>query len=106
MTLSKADDFFDHAPSGCVMADKDGPILRVNQTFTNWIQTFTNWIGLQAVSCEGRPFSSLLKVGGRIYFETQVAPSLRMHGKVEVLSDDRLTTFTSSMPIAHPSASQ
>lgn len=92
MTLSEADDFFDHAPCGCVIADKDGRILRVNKTLAGWLS-------LSESSCEGRPFSSLLKVGGRIYFETHVAPSLRLHGKVEAIALDLACEGGRSLPV-------
>lgn len=92
MTLSEADDFFDHAPCGCIVADKDGRILRVNRILAGWL-------GPSASSCEGRPFSSLLKVGGRIYFETHVAPLLRMHGKVEAIALELACEGGRSLPV-------
>ena len=86
------EDFFEHAPCGCVITDKDGRILRVNETLARWLNS-------PAASLQGRAFSRLLTVGGRIYYETHVAPLLRMHGKVEAIALDLAGEDRQALPI-------
>jgi sigma-B regulation protein RsbU (phosphoserine phosphatase) len=64
---------FEAAPCGYVLADKDGRITRVNQSFSNMI-------GRPNADLGGKRFSDLLPVTGKIFYETHFAPMLHMHG--------------------------
>jgi PAS domain S-box-containing protein len=69
-----AEDLFDRAPCGYVSTLPDGTIVRVNQTFLEWIGRSRD------VLLEGTRLQTLLSVGSRMYYETHYAPLLRMQG--------------------------
>jgi signal transduction histidine kinase len=66
-------DLFENAPCGYVIADGSGRIERVNRTLAEWLDQ-------DAAAFEGRRFSDLLNIAGKIYYETHFAPLLRMQG--------------------------
>jgi sigma-B regulation protein RsbU (phosphoserine phosphatase) len=72
---------FDKAPCGYVLADKDGRIVRSNQTFLAW----TGHVGDEIL---GKRFSDLLPIGGKIFYETHFAPSLHMQGNFSEVALD------------------
>jgi len=59
--------------------DGAGAILHANDTFRSWLDD-------AAQDLRGTRLSSLLSVGGRIYWETHLAPLLRMQGRVEEIA--------------------
>ena len=69
-----AEDLYEHAPCAYLSTYPDGTILRVNGTFLDWTGTTRD-----ALLANVR-FASLLTIGSRIYYETHVAPLLRMQG--------------------------
>ena len=84
-----AQDLYEQAPCGYLSTLPDGTIVKVNQTFLDWI-------GAPREAIDGRKFQTLLTVGGRIYYETHYAPLLRMQGfaneiAVEIVRDDGRT---------------
>jgi signal transduction histidine kinase len=73
-------ELFEHAPCGLVLASPRGEILAVNGTLLDWI-------GRSRDELVGRvAFSQLLNVAGRIYYETHIAPLLRMQGFVSEIA--------------------
>lgn len=77
-----AEELYEHAPAGYLTTLGDGTIVRVNETFVRWTgYSKTELVGVRRVS-------DLLTVPGRIYFETHVAPLLRMQGEVSELALD------------------
>jgi PAS domain S-box-containing protein len=84
-----AQDLYEQAPCGYLSTLPDGTIVKVNQTFLDWI-------GAPREAIDGRKFQTMLTVGGRIYYETHYAPLLRMQGfaneiAVEIVRDDGRT---------------
>lgn len=75
------EDLFDAAPCGYLATDKDGRIFRANRTFAEWL-------GEAPTALVGRRFVDLLPVGAKIYYETHVAPSLRMRGVLNEVALD------------------
>ena len=67
------DDFFDQALCGYLTIDTNGVILEANTRIATWM-------GCEVASLKGKRFSSLLSVGGKIYYETHLWPLLRMQG--------------------------
>jgi phosphoserine phosphatase RsbU/P len=67
---------FDEAPCGHLVAGTDGRLLVVNATLCRWLQYD------RATVLERMKLPDLLSVGGRIFFQTHVAPLLRMQGSV------------------------
>ena len=66
-------DFLDNSLCGYITTDATGVILYANKRIFGWLQVPENEI-------QGRRFSDLLSTGGRIYYETHLAPLLRMQG--------------------------
>ena len=77
-----AEELYEHAPAGYLTTLGDGTIVRVNETFVRW----TGYSKIELVGV--RRVHDLLTVPGRIYFETHVAPLLRMQGEVSELALD------------------
>jgi sigma-B regulation protein RsbU (phosphoserine phosphatase) len=76
VSTSRIDDFedmFEHAPCGYVVLLTNGRVERVNQTMVGWT-------GYAAGQMVGKRFSDFLNMAGRIYYETHIAPLLRMQG--------------------------
>jgi phosphoserine phosphatase RsbU/P len=70
------EDFFENSLCGHVIADGQGKILRINKRLASWL-------GCDASTFEGRGFSDMLTIGGKIYYETHLWPLLRMQGYFE-----------------------
>jgi sigma-B regulation protein RsbU (phosphoserine phosphatase) len=71
-----AEEVYESAPSGQVSTTMDGTIVLVNATLLGWL-------GLDRDAVVGRMrFADLLTIGGKLYHETHLAPSLRMQGEV------------------------
>src|ERR1700684_3147882 len=66
-------DLFENAPCGYLTIGSDGRISKVNATFTAWT-------GFPADKLSGRRLHQFLNMAGRIYYETHIAPLLRMQG--------------------------
>ena len=91
------EDFFENTINGYAFTQPDGRISRANQRLAGWL-------GLTPEEIAGRPFSDFLPVGGRIFFETHLAPLLRMQGffdevAIEVKGGDgsRIPVFINAM---------
>jgi phosphoserine phosphatase RsbU/P len=67
------EDFFEHALCGYLTVDTNGQILECNARMASWI-------GCAAIDLQGKRFSDLLSIGGKIYYETHLWPLLRMQG--------------------------
>jgi len=95
MDLAPADDFqdlFEDAPCGYVITDPDGRIVRVNATFSGWI-------GFAAEGLLGKRLRDLLTVPGRIFYETNFAPLLRLQGGFEEVALDVSTAGGGKLPV-------
>jgi hypothetical protein len=68
------------APVALLRLDGAGAILDANDTFRGWLDDGT------ARDLLGTRLSALLSVGGRIYWETHLAPLLRLQGRVEEIA--------------------
>lgn len=76
MVKARIDDFedmFENAPCGYLTLLTSGRIQRVNKTLLGWT-------GHTADQMIGKRFSDFLNMAGRIYYETHIAPLLRMQG--------------------------
>jgi phosphoserine phosphatase RsbU/P len=71
-----AEDLYENAPCGYLSTLLDGRIAKINKTLLNWL-------GYRRDELVGRrSFSDLLNVGGKLYYETHLAPLLSMQGEV------------------------
>jgi sigma-B regulation protein RsbU (phosphoserine phosphatase) len=69
-------ELYDGAPCGYVSTIADGTIIKINTTLASWL-------GSSPGELVGRRrFTDLLTVGGRIHYETHIAPLLSMQGSV------------------------
>lgn len=77
-----AEELYEHAPCGYLSTLPDGTLIRVNETLLSWTgYTKDELVGV-------RRFADLLTAGGRIYYETHLAPLLAMQGSVRVIAVD------------------
>jgi phosphoserine phosphatase RsbU/P len=85
-------DLFDHAPCGYLTMGPDGRIAKVNTTLTAWT-------GLEADKFIGRRLHQFLNMAGRIYYETHIAPLLRMQGFFNEFALDFETAAGERLPV-------
>jgi sigma-B regulation protein RsbU (phosphoserine phosphatase) len=85
-------DLFENAPCGYVTIGPDGRIARANVTFSRWI-------GVCADDLIGKPLRDLLTVPGRIFYETNVVPLLRLQGGFEEVALDVVTAGGDKSPM-------
>lgn len=78
------EDMFDNAPCGYVTLLTNGRIARVNRTLLGWT-------GHTSDQMIGKPLSGFLNMAGRIYYETHIAPLLRMQGFFDGFAIDMVT---------------
>ncbi|MGN6101690.1 MAG: ATP-binding protein [Devosia sp.] len=83
LSIGQLLDLFEHAPCGYVIADPSGRIIRANTSLATWLgRTTDEFVGMR--------FSELLPIAGKIYYETHVAPLLRMQGHLSEIALDLL----------------
>lgn len=85
-------DLYENAPCGYVSLAPGGQIVRINRTLTDWLQT-------TAEALIGRSIRDLLSFGGRIAYETHLAPMLRLQGTVREIALDMLRPDGTKLPI-------
>ena len=68
--------FFEKSPCGFVTAEGRAKIIKCNARFANWL-------GYEPAELIGKTFSDLLTISGKIFYETHLAPLLRMKGSYE-----------------------
>jgi sigma-B regulation protein RsbU (phosphoserine phosphatase) len=76
-----AEELYENAPCAYLSLLPDGTIAKVNGTFTAW----TGHARDDVLGCR---FQDLLAPGDRIFYETHVAPMLRMQGLVREIAVD------------------
>jgi len=88
-----AEDLYEHAPCGYLSTLMDGTIARINTTLLTWL-------GHRRDELVGhRRFPELLTVGGRMYYETHIAPTLAMHGEAGGLALELRTADGDRLPV-------
>jgi sigma-B regulation protein RsbU (phosphoserine phosphatase) len=91
-TSEEFKDLFENAPCGYLTMAPDGRITRVNQTLCAWT-------GYACDDFAGKRVHQFLNMAGRIYFETHIAPLLRMQGFFNEFALDFLTAGGERMPV-------
>ncbi|WP_066805561.1 PAS domain-containing sensor histidine kinase [Sphingomonas asaccharolytica] len=86
------EDLFESAPCGYLSTDKDGRIIRANQTFASWT-------GFTTETLATKRLSDLLTVAGRIFYETHFAPMLHIQGSFNEVALDLLTSQGRKLPV-------
>ena len=85
------EDLYETAPCGYVSISSDGKIVKANLTLADWL-------GRSPKSLVGKSVHDMLGFGGRIAFETHLAPLLRMQGHVHEIALDLLTADGEKIP--------
>ncbi|WP_159006108.1 PAS domain-containing sensor histidine kinase [Bradyrhizobium sp. S69] len=75
---------FENSPCGYITLQTNGRIARVNTTLLRWIDR-------TADEMIGKRLSDFLNMAGRIYYETHIAPLLRMQGFFNEFALDMVT---------------
>ena len=84
-------DLYENAPCGYFSALPDGQLVKANRTFCEWS-------GRPAGQLIGLRFQDLLSIGGRVFYETHLAPLLRMQGMVREVALDLVRADGSLLP--------
>ena len=84
-------DLYENAPCGYFSALPDGQVVKANRTFCEWT-------GRPVGELVGQRFQELLTVGGRVFYETHLAPLLRMQGMVREVALDVVRADGSLLP--------
>ena len=87
------EDLYENAPVGYLSTTPDGTVVKVNATFLGWI-------GAARGDVVGRKrFADLLSAGGRIFYETHIAPMLRMQDRVREIAVEVVCTDGRRIPV-------
>jgi sigma-B regulation protein RsbU (phosphoserine phosphatase) len=87
-----AEELFQNAPCGYIVARPDRSILKVNATLLTWL-------GYEQEMLAGRPFTDLLAAGSRIHYETHFAPMLQLQGQLAGITADLLSAEGNRLPV-------
>lgn len=85
------EDLYETAPCGFASLSPNGRIVKVNRTLADWL-------GWDAGDLRGKLFHEILGFGGKIAFETHLAPLLRMQGHVYEVALDLVRRDDSRIP--------
>jgi sigma-B regulation protein RsbU (phosphoserine phosphatase) len=85
-------DLFENAPCGYLTIGPDGRISRVNATLAAWT-------GFAPDKFIGRRLHQFLNMAGRIYYETHIAPLLRMQGFFNEFALDMVREDGAPLPV-------
>lgn len=86
------EDLYETAPCGYVSISPDGRIGKLNRTLAGWLD-------IAPGEFTGKPIHDILSIGGRIAFETHLAPLLRMQGFVYEIALDLLKANGEKIPV-------
>jgi phosphoserine phosphatase RsbU/P len=86
------EDLYENAPCGYLSLDPRGRIFKVNKTLCNWV-------GYPSDQLLGKRLGDLLNVAGRMFYETHIAPLLRMQGFFNEVALDLVCRSGDRLPI-------
>ncbi|HJX44228.1 MAG TPA: PAS domain-containing protein, partial [Geodermatophilus sp.] len=84
-------ELYENAPCGYLSMVPDGRVVKVNATFCAWT-------GRAPGDVRGSRLPDLLSAGGRVYYETHLAPLLRLQGMVREAALDVVRADGSVLP--------
>ncbi len=87
------EDLYENAPCGYISTLPDGTLVKVNQTFLNWVGY------ARAELLTGKRFQDLLGIQGKIYYETHYAPLLNMQGFVNEVAFNLICREGDTLPV-------
>jgi sigma-B regulation protein RsbU (phosphoserine phosphatase) len=86
------EDLYENAPCGYISLRPDGRIFKANRTFAAWME-------YDPAELARKRISDLLNIAGRIFFETHIAPLLRMQGFFNEFAIDMVTKAGVRLPV-------
>ena len=86
------EDLYENAPCGYLTLAPDGNVMRANATFCRWT-------GFELSDLIGKPFTLLLNIAGRVFFETHFAPMLRLQGVFNEVAFDMVESSGRRLPV-------
>lgn len=87
-----AEELYDEAPCGYVTIELGGAFRRANRTFLRWT-------GYELAALLERRVHDVLAPGGRLYFETHLAPLLAMQGTVQEVALELVRGDGTRLPV-------
>lgn len=85
-------ELYEEAPCGYVITSPDGTFIRVNQTFMSWT-------GRDRQELASMRFQDLLTVPGKIFYENQYAPLVRLQGSVREIAFELIRKEREPLPV-------
>jgi PAS domain S-box-containing protein len=86
-------ELYDRAPCGYIITQPDGVIVRVNQTLLTWLEeTYDELVSVRRIQ-------DLLSVPGKLFYENQYDPLLRMQGFVNEVAFDLVSKDGQPIPV-------
>jgi sigma-B regulation protein RsbU (phosphoserine phosphatase) len=90
--IEDLEDLYENAPCGYLSLDPGGRIFKVNKTLCNWV-------GYAPEHLVGKRLGDLLNIAGRMFYETHIAPLLRMQGFFNEVALDLVNQNGDRMPV-------
>jgi len=90
--IEDLEDLYENAPCGYLSLEPSGRIFKVNRTLSNWI-------GCAPDQLVGKRLHDLLSIAGRMFYETHIAPLLRMQGFFNEVALDLITEKGERLPV-------
>jgi sigma-B regulation protein RsbU (phosphoserine phosphatase) len=90
--IEDLEDLYENAPCGYLSLDPGGRIFKVNKTLCNWV-------GYPPEHLLGKRLSDLLNIAGRMFYETHIAPLLRMQGFFNEVALDLVNQDGKPLPV-------
>jgi sigma-B regulation protein RsbU (phosphoserine phosphatase) len=85
-------DLYETAPCGFISLSPDGKVFKANRTLAEWL-------GFEPEELVGKPIHDLLSFGGKIAFETHLAPLMRIQGHVHEIAFDMVAADGTKVPM-------
>jgi PAS domain S-box-containing protein len=86
------DELYEHAPCGYLTTRADGVIVRINATLLKLLDKRRN-------ALLGRPIQSILTAGSRLFYETDCASKLAVHGSLQEVPIDLARADGKARPV-------
>lgn len=90
--IEDLEDLYENAPCGYLSLEPSGRIFKVNRTLSTWT-------GYAPDRLVGKRLHDLLNIAGRMFYETHIAPLLRMQGFFNEVALDLITEKGDRLPV-------
>jgi phosphoserine phosphatase RsbU/P len=90
--IEDLEDLYENAPCGYLSLDPAGRIFKANKTLCNWV-------GYAPADLLGKRLGDLLNIAGRMFYETHIAPLLRMQGFFNEVALDLVNQNGDRLPV-------